>query len=297
MAFANILAWTAVYDLSQPRFLEVNFFDVGQGDAIFIETPRRQQILIDGGPDSTILEKLGKEMSFWDRTIDLVILTHPESDHLNGPLEVLKRYKIDYILWTGIVRDTAEYKEWQRLLKEESEKDGARIKIAKSGQKIKLWRSDLHNIYLEVLYPLENRENQQLKDSNNSSIVCRLTFNQNSFLFTGDIYKSAEKELVIRENSCSNSCEFASLDSDVLKVAHHGSKTSSSKEFIEAVSPEIAVISVKKDNSYGHPHPEVLENLNDINILRTDINGDIIIISDGTRYRIMNNELIMRSEI
>src|SRR3989339_2204598 len=102
----NILAWIGVWELSQTE-LEVTFFDVGQGDAIFIETPQNQQILIDGGPASIILEKLGREMPFWDRTIDLIILTHPEHDHMAGLIEVLKRYQVGNILWTGVVRDTA----------------------------------------------------------------------------------------------------------------------------------------------------------------------------------------------
>ena len=118
----NALAWLAVYNLSQARLLEVDFFDTGQGDAIFIETPQNYQILIDGGPDSTILEKLNKEMPFWDRTIDLIILTHPEKDHMAGLIEVLKRYKVENILWTGIVRDTAEYKEWQKSIQKEKDK-------------------------------------------------------------------------------------------------------------------------------------------------------------------------------
>ncbi|GAH21548.1 unnamed protein product, partial [marine sediment metagenome] len=104
----NILAWLAVYDLNKPQLLEVNFFDVGQGEVIFIETPSRHQILIDGGPSSVILEKLTENLPFWDRTIDLIILTHPEHDHLAGLIEVLKRYKVENILWTGVVRDTAE---------------------------------------------------------------------------------------------------------------------------------------------------------------------------------------------
>lgn len=115
----NVLAWSVVFDLSQQKFLEVDFFDVGQGDAIFIETPKGQQILIDGGPDSKILEKLGKEIPFWDRDIDLIILSHPEADHLLGLLEVLEKYKVENILWTGIKRNTSEYEEWQRLIKEE----------------------------------------------------------------------------------------------------------------------------------------------------------------------------------
>jgi len=283
----NILAWIAVYEVSQPRFLEVNFFDVGQGDAIFIETPKRHQILIDGGPSSVILEKLGKEMPFWDRSIDLIILTHPERDHLAGLIEVLKRYKVENILWTGVIRNTSEYQEWIKSIQNEK----AKIKIAKANQKIILSKSDwglssawegggrvgVHN-FIDVLYPLENLEGQTFKDSNNTSIVAKLVFGENSFLFTGDIDKSAEGKLI--ESG-------VDINSNVLKVAHHGSKTSSAEEFIKEVSPEIAVISVGKDNKYGHPHQEVLETLAkyDITILRTNQDGDIKIISDGNNFK------------
>lgn len=270
LSILNILAWLVVLDLSRLKPLEVVFFDVGQGDAIFIETPKRQQILIDGGPSSFILDKLSKEIPFYDHTIDLVILTHPERDHLVGLLEVLKRYKVENILWTGIIRDTPEFKEWQReILKEK-----ANIKIAQAGQKIFASKA-----VLEILYPFENLAGQEFKDSNNTSIVSRLVFNENSFLFTGDIYTSVEKELLEKKNN---------LESDVLKVSHHGSKNSTSKEFIERVLPKIAVISVGKENSYGHPHQEVLEILKNygIKIMRTDQNRDIKIISDGKEIKI-----------
>ncbi len=269
----NILAWIVVFDLSKIQPLEVVFFDVGQGDSIFIETPEKQQILIDGGPGSAILEKLGKEMPFYDNTLDLIILTHPEKDHLTGLISVLKRYKVENILWTGIKRDTSESKEWERKILEEK----ANIKITQAGQRI-LWESDSHS-FMEILYPLENLEGQEFEDSNETSIVSRLVFGEKSFLFTGDIRKSEEKALLEQR---------ANLDSDILKVSHHGSKTSNSKEFVEKVSPEIAVISLGKENSYGHPHQEVLDILEDygIKILRTDQNGDIKIISDGENYQI-----------
>jgi len=268
----NILAWIVVFDLSKIQPLEVVFFDVGQGDSIFIETPKKQQILIDGGPGSAILEKLGTEMPFYDNTLDLIILTHPEKDHLAGLLEVLKRYKVENILWTGVKRDTLEFKEWERKILEEK----ASIKIAQAGQKIFAAKA-----VLEILYPFENLAGQEFKDSNETSIVSRLVFGENSFLFTGDIRKSEEKALLEQR---------ANLDSDVLKVAHHGSKTSNSKEFIEKVSPEIAVISLGKENSYGHPHQEVLDILEDygIKILRTDQHGNIKIISDGKKLTIPN---------
>ena len=270
----NILAWLAVYDLNKPQLLEVNFFDVGQGEAIFIETPSRHQILIDGGPSSLILEKLAESLPFWDRTIDLIILTHPEHDHLAGLIEVLKRYKVENILWTGVLRDTAEYKEWVKLIKDE----GAKIKIAQASQRINLSTYEV-NRYIDILYPFENLEGQEFKNSNNTSIVAKLNLGENSFLFTGDAYKSVEKKLIDKETD---------LASDVLKVGHHGSKTSNSEEFIEKVSPEIAVISVGKDNPYHHPHQETLDTLEKygIKILRTDLNSDIKILCDSQSLKL-----------
>ena len=270
----NILAWIVVYDLNKTQFLEVIFFDVGQGDTIFIETPQKQQILIDGGPSSTILGKLGNEMPFWDRSIDLLILTHPERDHLIGLIEVLKRYKIDYILWTGVKKETAEYQEWLKLISQEK----ADLKIAKSNQKIKWSISNLDQ-YIEIFYPFENLEGKVFKDSNNTSIVAKLVFKENSFLFSGDAYKSVERKILNKG---------VNIDSDVLKIGHHGSKTSSSEEFIARVSPEIAVISAGKENPYGHPHQEVLETLTKygIKILTTAKNGDLKIISDGKNLTI-----------
>lgn len=269
----NVVAWAVVYDLSRSRMLEVVFFDVGQGDAIFIETPQGHQILIDGGPSLAVLEKLAKEMPFYDRTIDLIILTHPERDHLFGLLEVLKSYHVENILWTGIVRETAEWQEWIELLQEEE----AEIKIAEAGQKIIFQEDPL--IFMEILYPFENLAGQEFKNSNDTSIVASLIFEDISFLFTGDIGKKVEAEL-IEQN--------IDLESDVLKVCHHGSKTSSSLGFLEAVSPEVAVIQVGKDNSYGHPHPEVLANLEQfgIYVLRADINGDVKIVSDGNNFKL-----------
>ncbi len=274
LLICNVFSWLVVYDLSRPQFLEVIFFDIGQGDSIFIETPDNYQILIDGGPTNVILEKLGKEMDFWDRRIDLIILTHPEHDHIAGLIEVLKRYEVENIVWTGILRDTAEYKEWVRLIEEE----GSNIKIVQAGQRI-----ITPNLFFQILYPLENLKGQDVKNTNNVSIINRLVFNNTSFLFLGDAYKSVERKLM-------NNGTY--LDSDILKVGHHGSKTSTSKELLESVNPQIAVISAGKDNRYGHPYEEVLEILNDygIRILRTDEMGDIKIISDGDKIKIINSK-------
>ncbi len=267
----NLIVWQVVFSLNEQDSLEITFFDIGQGDSIFIETPYKSQILIDGGPNSTILEKLVEEMPFWDKTIDLIILTHPEADHMSGLLNVLESYNVKRILWTGIIRDTAQYKKWREMI----EKENAEIIIAHSSQEIKIG-----DVSLNILYPLESLEGKEFKDSNNTSIVCRLSFKNNSFLFTGDATKVSENK-IIAETDC---------DSDVLKVGHHGSKTSTSREFLENVSPDIAVISCGRDNPYKHPHEQVLKNLEElgINILRTDQDGDIKIVSNGN-YLIINN--------
>jgi len=285
LIFLNILAWVFVFDSAKPSFLFVNFFDVGQGDAILIVTPKRHQILIDGGPNQTILEKLSKIMPFWDRTIDLIILSHPEKDHIAGLIDVLENYKVENILWTGIVRDTAEYRKWEELI----EKEGAKIFIAKSSQKIKAGE-----IFINTFYPFESFKDERFKNSNDTSIVSKLIFGNNSFLFTGDITKITERKLIEKD---------INLKSNILKVGHHGSKTSTTEEFLERISPEMAVISVggKKDvkgedcdnkerNRYGHPNCEVLERLEkfDILILRTDKNGDIKVISDGSNLKVEN---------
>jgi len=257
--------------------LEVDFLAVGQGDSIFVEMPKGQQVLIDGGPDASILKKLAKEIPFYDRTIDLVILTHPEKDHLFGLLEVLKKYEVKNILWTGVVRDTAEWKEWMRLIK----KEGVEIKIAQAGQKIILQENPL--AYIDILFPFESQDGKELKDSNDTSIVARLVFGNDSFLFMGDATIKTENNLIT---------ENVFLDSDILKVAHHGSKTSTSENFLEKVSPEMAVIEVG-ENNYGHPTPEVLAILEQfgIHILRTDKNGDIKMVSNGEKVEITAENL------
>jgi competence protein ComEC len=257
--------------LNGDNFLEVTFFDIGQGDAIFIETSYGHQVLIDGGPNSVILEKLAEEMPFWDKTIDLIILTHPDQDHITGLLSVLESYNVKRILWTGIVRDTSQYDKWKELI----EKENAEIIIAHSSQEVRMGK-----VSLDILYPFESLEGQEIKNCNDTSIVSRLVYGSNSFLLTGDATKALENKIM----------SYYELNSDVLKVGHHGSKTSTSKGFLENVSPDIAVISCGRNNPYKHPHEIVLKNLEEfgIKILRTDQEGDIKIISNGNNL-IINN--------
>ena len=261
----NFFCWKEVFSLTENNYLKVDFLDVGQGDSAFIETPEKHQILIDGGPTSAVLQKLSERMPFWDKEIDLIILTHPELDHMQGLIDVLQRYRADYILWTGILRETSEYKKWASILSQNSKK----VIVVSAGTKVKAGNAEI-----DILFPFENLAGNEVKNTNDSSIVAKLIYGKESFLFTGDISSTAEKLLAnSKENILSN----------VLKVAHHGSKYSTSDLFLAAVAPRIAVISAGVKNTYGHPTREVLQRLQnyDITTLRTDQSGDINFVTDG----------------
>jgi competence protein ComEC len=270
LVVANVLAWPEVFRLSRSS-LEVIFFDVGQGDASLIKTSQGHLILIDGGPDSVVLEKLAKEIPFWDKTIDLIVLTHPHYDHISGLNHVLAKYKVENILWTGVLTETVAFREWQELINSEK---GVKEYLAQTGQKI-----SAGPISLEILYPFKSLFGEKIKELDNTSLVLRLVFKDNSFLFTGDAFVVVEKELIEKG---------VQVDSDVLQVGHHGSNTSTDETFLENVSPSVAVISVGKENSYGHPHEKTLNLLkkHDIVFFRTDINEDIKIVSDGRNLKL-----------
>ncbi len=276
LSLVNILLWIIIYNLNQPQDFEVVFFDVGQGDSALIKTHLGHYILIDGGEYDIIIDKLAKEIPFYRKEIDLIILSHAHADHLGGLLYVLENYKVSNILWNGQGSDSGLFLRWQRELTQ----NNYNVKIAQSGQRIKS-----QEFFIDILYPFNNIEKESFNDLNLSSIILRAVYNEKSFLFTGDAYKQNEEELIRMEDFCKDKrdqikCRGMILDSDVLKVGHHGSRTSTSKEFVEKVSPLIAVISSGIDNRYGHPHKEVLEVLEnyDIRIERTDLNQDIRII-------------------
>lgn len=261
-----IFVWSAIF-AQTTNFLEVHFFDVGQGDSIFIETPDKKQILIDGGPDKTVLEKLNKTIPLYDRKIDMLILTHPDADHITGLVDVLDYYQISHILTGGFEKDTAVYREWRKLINEKN----IPLTTVQAGQKIILGK----DIVLEILWPEQPLIG--IKNANNASIVGKLIYGQAEFLLTGDIEKKIEKILLERNWD---------LKSDILKVPHHGSKSSSIISFIQAINPRISVISVGENNRYKHPYQDVLERLKNTTILRTDKNGDIAIFTDGNLFEI-----------
>jgi len=265
-----VFIWSVIFTFADNEFLEVCFFDVGQGDSIFIETPNQKQILIDGGPDKIILEKLNKTIAFYDRTIDLIILTHPDADHITGLIEVLKYYDVKYILTSGVEKDTAVYRKWRELIEEKN----IPLILAQSGQKIFLDE----NIFLEIIWPEQSLIESFSKPANNASIVGKLVYGDIEFLLTGDIEKKVENYLVNQN---------LNLESDILKAPHHGSKTSSSYNFVEMINPQASVISVGRDNKYKHPNDEVLERLKNSVIYRTDEDGDIKILTNGILFDIL----------
>lgn len=268
LACANLFVWLAIADGASRSAAEVWFFDVGQGDAALVQLPGGFQIVVDGGPNGAVLEKLGRAMPFCDREIDWVVLSHTDRDHLAGLLAVLKNYQVNNILWSGAGDGDAEDAEWERLIAQEE----AAIKIAVAGEKLVLRQNP--PLVLEILAPAKNGIIAG-KDQNEMSTIIKFTYGDRSFLFCGDAKSVAGGFADVAQTA----------SADVLKVSHHGSKYSTTAGFLEEVLPAAAVISAGANNSHGHPHPEVLDLLAnyDIKILRTDKNGDIAIRTDGER--------------
>ena len=250
--------------------LHVSFLDVGQGDAILIQKGSRQ-VLIDGGPSPQAISlELSRQMPFWDRSIDLVVLTHPHGDHLAGLLEVLRRYDVGQVLYPSLDYESSLYDEWLRYIKE----TGTKNAIACAGQRIDMG----DGITIEILWPSTNPIKGSGSDVDNNSVVLLLKEGKISFLLTGDSRSEAEWELVR---------ERAEVNATVIKVAHHGSITSTTAEFLAVVKPQAAVICVGANNTYGLPDDEVIARLEgrvgEGNVYRTDRDGTITFITDGER--------------
>jgi len=258
LVLSLVLGAIIFYSQNSQEF-KVAFLDVGQGDAILV-SQGNYQMLIDGGRDGKLLlNKLGKYVPFWDRNIEVMLATHPDQDHIAGLINVLNSYNVKTVIKTGDQSNTQTYKRFQDdIVGEKAEnieaKKGTIIKFP-SGAEAK------------IIYPFSEIGDIQDSQSNSGSIVVKINYGENSFLLTGDFPKDKESEILDSD-----------ISSKVLKVAHHGSKYSTSSEFLKKVNPTDAVISVGKDNSYGHPNEEVLILLKEknINVLRTDERGDIV---------------------
>ncbi|MDP3735619.1 MAG: ComEC/Rec2 family competence protein [bacterium] len=265
----TVFVWYAALREERGGVLSVAFLDVGQGDAALIESPTGRQVLIDGGPGRSVLRALGRTMPFFDRSIDVVIATHPDQDHIGGLPEVLARYRVSHILEPGVAADTAVYGAFAESVRIE----GAEHILARRGQKIELGGG----AYLDILFP--DRDAGGL-ETNTASVVLKLTYGATSFLLTGDSPKQIEEYLAALDGEA--------LDVDVLKAGHHGSKTSTSDYLLGLASPAYAVISAGHDNRYGHPHREVLDALARFGVkpLGTYERGTIIFESDGREVRL-----------
>ncbi|MFN4181430.1 MAG: ComEC/Rec2 family competence protein [Candidatus Paceibacteria bacterium] len=259
LAIATIFVF---YLLAQNKDKVLTFamLDVGQGDALFIESPTGVQVLVDGGPKNNILQALPQVMPFWDKTLNALIITNPDADHIGGFGSILDTYKVDMVFEPGTHNGSLLYKNIYKKIKE---KDIAHI-LLRRGMRIDMGGE----VYLDVLFP-----DREVFDwsTNDGSAVMRLVYGDQSILLSGDATVKTESLVV-----ANNPKEI--LDSDILKVGHHGSRTSTSANFVETVTPMYALISSGEGNSYGHPHSEVLNTLanSKAQIMSTDELGNII---------------------
>jgi competence protein ComEC len=244
----------------------IRFLDVGQGDSILIKTPEHHTILVDAGPDSSVVDRLGEAMGFFDRKIDLFVMTHPDRDHFSGILDVLPRYKIGQILLSGVASDDAYYDDFISQAKAQ----GIPFDIASSDTDYQIGP----NLFLDVLFPLKGMSliGQKPVDKNDTSVVTRLIEKEDNSvkslaLLTGDAETLEENQILASGEDVS---------ANILKLGHHGSKYSTSIGFLDAVDPKIAAVSAGAGNKYGHPAPETLEKVKNLEVRRTDKEGTII---------------------
>lgn len=249
--------------------LEVIFLDVGQGDSVLIKTPFGQNILIDGGPGSKVINELNEELAWFDRFIDLVIVTHPDNDHIGGLIPVLERFAVGKVIYTGVMHESPVYDEFKVILKEKD----VDVNIINGPEEIKFGK----NCNLNIIFPVRSFVGLGVDVVNNSSIVAMLNCAQKKFLLAGDIEEEVESELVEKG---------LELSADVYKASHHGSDTSNIQSFLELVKPEIVVIQVGADNTFGHPSLRVIKRFERVGakVYRNDLDGVI-------RFEVVEGEL------
>lgn len=265
LAICVVIIVYALWREDRRGLLTVSFLDVGQGDAIFLDSPVGRQMLIDGGPNSAILKRLSDVMPWWDRSIDVVVATHPDIDHSSGLYDVFARYRVTQIFLPSVVGSTDD---WATILKTVRTEGGVEY-IAERGQVIDLGGG----AYAQVLFPDRALPGVE---TNTASTIVRIVYGDTAFMLTGDAPVSIEKYLVALDGE--------KLKSHVLKAGHHGSRTSSHVAFISAVDPEYAVFSRGCDNKYGHPVPEIVERYQQLSVFTLDTctEGTITFVSDGS---------------
>ena len=265
--------------------LHVFFCDVGQGDAIYIKMPDGTDFLIDGGPNSRVLECLGEHMAFWDRRIEVVFLTHPQKDHYGGLISVAERYTIKSFIHPGIEVKDANFQTLISLLGQSK----TSVRTLGAGSTVRHADPTGREIKLSILSPESEAVQGYLEghaagtDLNNFSLVMHLRYGQFDAIFTGD----AEGEVLV---SAFEKLPVMSDGLEVYKVGHHGSADEQNDTIASVRRPGLAVITVGKNNSYGHPHESVIEQFKNsgANVLRTDQNGTVEVITDGKRWKVLN---------
>ncbi len=238
--------------------------DIGQGDALFIESPTGTQIMFDGGPVRKVLGPLARVMPFYDKSIDAIVITNPDADHIGGFLDILRNYKVGQVFESGTFNDSKTYQN----LKDEIKKQNIPTILAKRGMRLDIGGGAV----IDILFPDRDVSSWT---TNDGSVVGKLSYGKTSVMLMGDATAETEK-IILAENSPTQ------LASTILKVGHHGSRTSTTPQFVQAVAPEYALISNGKDNKYGHPHKETLDTLArfGVKVLRTDLLGTIILTCD-----------------
>lgn len=279
LALSVILVFIASFFLPDDK-LHLVFCNVGQGDAILIYR-RTAQVLVDGGPDRQVLSCLGSHMPFWDRRIEAVVLTHPDLDHYGGLVAVFRAYNVGTFAWSGVEKEDVGFKTLKTEIAKERE-EGMEVIVMEAGDGLGAAEAKLVS-YWPTAAPEAGRVLGAGTSANEYSMVLGLSYGQFNALLTGDIVPPAT-DLMIEGVGGNGGLEGI----EVLKVPHHGSKNGLTAKLLEATKPKLAVISVGRNNRYGHPHKEVLRVLGEMGVrtLRTDQEGEIEIITDGGTWEV-----------
>ena len=271
LLFINVFLFRLDWQNSH-KVLTFAMLDIGQGDALFIESPSGTQMMFDGGPARKVLGPLAQVMSPFDKTIDALVITNPDADHIGGFLDILKNYKVGAVFSPGTLSDSKTFQN----LKTEIKNQNIPYVLVKRGMKLGLGGG----VFVDILFPDRDVSSWS---TNDGSVVARLTYGNTSIMLTGDATMKTE-QIILSENSKTQ------LKSTFLKVGHHGSRTSTSLSFAQAVAPVYALISDGKNNKYGHPHKETLDVLSSLGakILRTDLLGSLILKCDRIEPCVIN---------
>lgn len=264
LLFVSLLSTVFLVSSLQPKKLKVSFLDIGQGDAILIQTPSGHDMLIDGGSTNSVLEQLHKRMSYFDRDVDVVIATHGDADHITGLIPVLEKFIVRHVVKSPIESRTGIFDDLITRVSNE----GAEVHVGKRGDVIDFG----DGVVAHVLYP--NATISSKTETNEASVSVVLIYGEHSFLLTGDLGMKYEPQLIQ---------PALPKEVTVYKAGHHGSKNSSGEQLLTYIKPEYAVISAGRDNKYGHPNPEALQRLTKYSkeILSTIDRGTITFVTDG----------------